>query len=124
MKEFLKPLLNENFDMIKFYHNDKNVMTAHAFRYNNFGIKQEGSKLGDLYDIIIFSEKPFKMPERFKAVLSSPVHYISQMIDIGFLGIVAKATTTSEEMMEQTFSELNIFMERYAQTIQVNGETK
>lgn len=69
--------------------------------------------MGDLYDIIIFPEEPPKMPERFSAVLSSPTHYVTRMIEDGFLGVVARKTTNSDEFMNDTLNHMNVMVAEY-----------
>lgn len=107
MKEFLQALKNKDFDGLNFYRNGRGDLEVDGFGYKNPGEKLVGSELGDLYDIIIFPEDPPKMPERFKAILISPLDYISRMIDSGFLGVVAKATTTSDTIMEEVFENMS-----------------
>jgi hypothetical protein len=107
MREFLQTLKNENFDGLNFYRNHEGDLKVDGFSYKNPGEKLVGSEMGDLYDIIIFPEEPPKMPERFKAILISPLDYISTMIDTGFLGVVAKATTTSDTVLEDVFEHMS-----------------
>jgi hypothetical protein len=107
MREFLRILKNENFDGLNFYRNQTGDLEVDGFSYKNPGEKLAGSEMGDLYDIIIFPEDPPKMPERFKAILISPLDYISRMIDSGFLGVVAKATTTSDGILEDVFEHMS-----------------
>lgn len=121
MKEFLLPLRNKDFDGLNFYRNQDGNLEINGFGYKNPGEKLEGSEMGDLYDIIIFSEEPPKMPERFKAILISPLDYVSRMMEDGFLGIVAKATTTSDTMMIEAFEQMS---ERAAEYIKFYEELK
>mgnify|MGYP003335702988 FL=1 len=113
MNDFVKEFKDKNFDGINFYRNDKGNIEVTGFEYKDPGEKQPGTDLGDLYDIIILSEEPPRMPERFKAILISPLHYISRMLDDGFLGVVAKATTTSENFMGMVFEHLTAKTEKY-----------
>lgn len=115
MKEYLRPLKNKNFDGINFYRNEEGDLEVNAFTYKSFGEKLEGSEMGEMYDIIIFSEERPKMPERFKAILTSPLDYISRMIDDGFLGVVAKATTTSDKLMDGVQEHMNETVSKYIQ---------
>lgn len=119
MKEFLRPLKTKDFDGLNFFRNDEGDFEVNGFSYKEFGEKQEGSVMGDMYEIIIFSEEPPKMPERFKAILISPLDYISRMMDDGFLGMVAKATTTSENFMNNVEEQLN---KRVAKYIEIYNE--
>jgi hypothetical protein len=113
MKDYLLPLKNKPFDGINFYRNEEGDFEVSAFMYKIAGEKVEGSAMGDLYDIIIFNEEQPKMPERFKAILTSPLHYISRMIDDGFLGVVARVTTTSDDFMENIEQHMNKRVEKY-----------
>ena len=40
------------------------------------------------------------MPERFQAILISPIDYVDRMAEDGFYGVVTKFTTTSKEIMD------------------------
>lgn len=113
MKEFLRSLQNKEFHGLNFYRNEKGQLSVDGFEFKNFGEKLPGSEIGELYDIIIFPEDPPKMPERFKAILTSPLHYVSRMIDDGFLGVVAKATTTSDKFMGEIFEEMETMVGNY-----------
>lgn len=107
MREFLRPLKTEKFDGLNFFRNDDGDLEVNGFSYKEPGTKQQGSVMGDMYDIIIFPEEPPKMPERFKAILISPLDYISRLLDDGFLGVVARATTTSDEFMDNIETHLD-----------------
>lgn len=106
MREFLRILHNKQFDGLNFYRNARGELSVDGFEFKNFGEKLPGSEIGDLYDIIIFTENSPEEPERFKAILTSPIHYVSRMMDDGFLGVVAKATTTSDSFMNEIFEEM------------------
>lgn len=118
MKEYLLPLKNKPFDGINFYRNEDSDLEVSAFNYKDPGIKVEGSTMGDMYDIIIFFEDNPKTPERFKAILSSPLHYISRMIDDGFLGVVAKATSTSDTFMDRVYMQMCEKVEEYIKQLE------
>ena len=111
MKEFLRVLKDKNFDGINFYLNDDDNMEVTGFELKEFGEKKEGSMMGDMYDIIIAKYWPPHLPERFEAILSSPLHYISRMMDDGFVGVVVKATTTTDKFMH------DIFVEKFTKAI-------
>jgi hypothetical protein len=111
-QSFLR-LKTEEYDGINFYINEDGDIEVDVFTYNTPSEKLKGSDMGDLYDIIIFPEEPPKMPERFSAVLSSPTHYVSRMIEDGFLGVVARKTTTSDEFMDDTFKQMNVTVSEY-----------
>ena len=107
MSESWQALKTEPFDGINFYRNDDGDLEICGFQYKNPGEKLPGSSIGELYDIIIFLEDPPKMPEKFQAILTSPIDYISNMLDNGFLGLVAKTTTTSAEFVNDAFDTLS-----------------
>jgi hypothetical protein len=106
MKEFLRVLKDKNFDGINFYLNEEDNMEVTGFELKEFGEKKEGSMMGDMYDIIIAKYWPPHLPDRFEAILSSPLHYISRMMEDGFVGVVVKATTTTDEFMHDIFVEM------------------
>jgi hypothetical protein len=113
MNESLLRLKTEKYDGINFYLNDDGDVTVDVFTYKNPPEYVGGSEMGDLYDIIIFPEDPPKMPERFKAILSSPPHYVDRMIQDGFLGVIAKVTTTSDKFMDETLQYTNDMVANY-----------
>jgi len=107
MSESWQALKTEPFDGINFYRNDDGDLEICGFQYTDSGEKIAGSSSGELYDIIIFPEDPPKMPEKFQAILISPIDYIENMLDNGFLGLVAKTTTKSAEFIDVAFNELS-----------------
>lgn len=115
MSESWQALKTEPFDGINFYRNDDGDLEICGFKYKDPGEKISGNSSGDLYDIIIFPEDPPKMPEKFQAILISPIDYITNMLDNGFLGLVAKTTTTSNEFVTEAFDALS---ERTAEYIE------
>jgi len=106
MIESWQALRSEEYDGINFYRNDDDEIEIVSFQFKESGTKIGGTSAGDLYDIIIFPEDPPKMPEKFQAILSSPIDYIDNMIDNGFLGVVSKVTTSSEKVVEEVFDGL------------------
>jgi hypothetical protein len=115
MSESWQALKTEPFDGINFYRNDDGDLEICGFQYTDAGEKIAGSSSGELYDIIIFPEDPPKMPEKFQAILISPIDYIENMLDNGFLGLVAKTTTKSAKFIDVAFNELS---ERTAEYIE------
>lgn len=106
MKEYLRQLKDKDFDGLNFYLNDDDNLEITGFSYKNPGEKIGGTSAGDYYHIILLERDSMKMPEIFKAILISPLHYISRIIDDGFLGVVAKVTTTSETVMQNCFEDM------------------
>jgi hypothetical protein len=97
------------YDGVDFYRIDNQSINISAFKLIKTGNKKDGSPMGDLYDIIIFpdvSKKP-SLPERFQAILTSPVDYVERMVESGFLGVVVRATDTSDDYMKEVFEEIN-----------------
>ena len=115
MNESWQALKTELFDGINFYRNEDGDLEVCGFQYKDPGEKLPGNSSGDLYDIIIFPEDPPKMPEKFQAILISPIDYITNMLDNGFLGLVAKTTTTSADFIDDAFNALS---ERTAEYIE------
>lgn len=113
MKEFLQHLKNNDFDGLNFFRNGDGDLEINGFDYKNPGEKVGGTELGDLYHIIVFPEDPPKMPELFDAILISPVHYVSRMIDDGFLGVVSKVTTNSRSVAEAMFQGMSKRVSEY-----------
>ena len=67
------------------------------------------SDIGDLYDIIIFRGNEvdgYHDLERFEAILACPYTYSNRMYQGHYYGIVAKKTTTSEDIVESIVSKL------------------
>ena len=100
MREFLQQLKNNDFDGINFYRNEDGDLEFSQFQFKDPGEKIGGTELGDCFDIIIVQEDPPKMPERFQAILISPIDYVDRMAEVGFYGVVTKFTTTSKEIMD------------------------
>jgi hypothetical protein len=119
MSESWQVLRTKTFDGINFYRNEDGDLEIGSFQYKDPGEKLPGSSSGDLYDIIIFPEDPPKMPEKFQAILISPIDYITNLIDNGFLGLVAKTTTTSSSFIDDAFEALS---EKVAEYIEYYDE--
>lgn len=121
MREFFQNLESKDhdgfrvFDGFNFFKNEDGDTEITGFAYNVPGDKINGTNLGEMYDIIILQDNPPKMPERFGAILTSPMHYMSRMIEQGFYGIVARMTTTSEKIIDTIFSEMEKETQEYIQ---------
>jgi hypothetical protein len=105
-------LFTDDCDGYNFHYDDEGNKVIATFDYKKKGEKLKGSDLGDLFDIIIVPQKPLKNAERFKAVLISPIVYINRLLDDGFIGLVGKATTTSEEEFIKWEKEINIYVNK------------
>ena len=104
--EGLEELRNKNFDGFMFMRNDDGNLAIKAFEFNEPGEKLPGSSMGDLYDIIVTKQDLTEMPDRFKAILISPIDYLNRMFDDGFFGVLCKATTKSEKAMSENFKSM------------------
>jgi len=72
--------------------------------YKEPGDKIGGSELGDLFDIVSFrqtGDEEFDDLEHFQAILVCPYTYSEKMFEDGFLGLIARVTTTSKDMVER-----------------------
>lgn len=120
MKEFLHILKGKDFDGLNFYRNEDGDHEVSGFEYKKAGEKIGGTEMGDLYHIIIFQEEPPKMPELFEAILISPLHYVSRMMEDGFLGIVSKVTTNSQDVAETMFQAMSLRVRDYIEQYEGN----
>ena len=108
MREFLQQLKNNDFDGVNFYRNEDGDLEFSQFQFKEPGEKIGGTELGDYFDIIIVQEDPPKMPERFQAILISPIDYVDRMAEVGFYGVVTKFTTTSKEIMDDIMVNMEV----------------
>ena len=72
--------------------------------YKEPGDKVGGNEMGDLFDIVSFrqtGEEQFGDLDSFQAILVCPYTYTEKMFEDGYLGLVARCTTTSKEMVER-----------------------
>ena len=81
-----------------------------GLHYKDAGVTiKTQSDIGDLYDIIIFRGNEvdgYHDLERFEAILACPYTYSNRMYQGHYYGIVAKKTTTSEDIVESIVSKL------------------
>lgn len=83
---------------------NKNETSIQGLTYKEPGDKIGGSQLGDLYDIVSFrqtGDEDFGDSDHFQAILVCPYTYSEKMFNEGYLGLVARATTTSQDMVER-----------------------
>lgn len=101
-------LTQNEFDGINFFRHDEQSVKIEGFTLENIGEKKEGSVMGDWYDIIILADihKKQFLPERFEAILTSPLDYVERMIDNGFQGVVLRSTNKSNEYMNEVYKHL------------------
>jgi hypothetical protein len=101
--EGLEALRKGNYDVFMFTMNDDGDLAIKAFEFNEPSEKLPGSSMGDLYDIIVTPQDLSEMPDRFQAILTSPVDYLNRMFDDGFFGVLCKATTKSDKIMSANY---------------------
>lgn len=101
--EVLETLRNGNYDGFMFTMSNDGDLSIKAFELNEPGEKLPGSSMGDLYDIIVTPQDLSEMPDRFQAILTSPVDYLNRMFDDGFFGLICKATTKSDQIMSTNY---------------------
>lgn len=111
MLEYLKQLKDKNPDAILFLPGEtENGIVIMGQEYVNPGTKLGGSAAGDCYHIILFKQDQetydVKFLDKFEAILTSPLDYISMLIPDDWFGIVCKKTTTSEKFAEEAFDNL------------------
>jgi hypothetical protein len=113
MLDFLKEMNDDDieYDAIFFLPGEKpNTLQIEGSVYKDPGEKTGGGVMGDGYHIIIFRENAEEDKlydiDRFDAVLTHPIEYISRMIKDNWFGIVAKKTTTSNNFIQNTFDKL------------------
>ena len=110
MLDYLRPFHDASPDAFYFLPSDENKITLESMTYKDFGIKSGGSELGDEYHVILFKEDEegyVQHLDMFDAVLVSPYHYLSRLMPMGWLGLIAKKTTTSYEFVKATFDKLS-----------------
>ena len=107
MLDSLKYLKNHSFDVLTFLEDEEeSQIKVELNSYTNPGEKVGGNQVGELYDIILFQDheedvEKFDKLDHFVAILGDPLEYISQLIPSGWYGIIARKTTTSEEIVSK-----------------------
>lgn len=105
MLDSLKYLKNHSFDVLTFLEGEEDSqIKVELNSYTTPGEKVGGNQVGELYDIILFQDheedvEKFDKLDHFVAILGDPLEYISQLIPSGWYGIIARKTTTSEEIV-------------------------
>ena len=107
----LQHFKNSDNDMYTFFAEEEGVQVR-ASVYIDPGVPVGGTELGDKYSIILMQEHPeedrYHKIEHFEAILADPLEYISGLIPAGWMGIIAKKTTTSDEFVEKVVDCFNI----------------
>lgn len=107
MLGYLKKFENKNFDTFMFLPGEEeHQLEIQVSELIDTGEKIGGSVLGDCYDIILFKENEegdIQNLERFDAILSAPLEYMSMLIPLDFYGVICKKTTTTGNFMNGVF---------------------
>lgn len=103
MKKVFQEMKKNNCDAITFLPRQSEILDTeiHGLTYKDHGVKAEGSDIGDLFDITLFRKKGGKFCdiERFDAILACPYTYANRLLDSNYYGIVAKKTSTSDNVV-------------------------
>lgn len=84
-----------------------NQLKVQVTKYKEFGEKVGGSKLGDLFDIIIFrlsDDYDITDLDRFEGILVDAREYVSRMIKEDWYGYICRKTTTSSKLSDEIFA--------------------
>ena len=107
MLDYLQPLKGADIDVIMFFEGSKpNSIKIEGNTYEDRGEPIGGNSIGDSYHVILCKDHPtdeekFDQVDTFEAILADPLEYISGLIPAGWMGIIAKKTTTSDEFVEK-----------------------
>lgn len=111
MKNYLKKLENEDFDMIQFLPTEEdselNILTS---KYKDPGTKLDNTVMGDCYHVILFKlnedSDAVEHLDRYDGILTAPLEYISSLIPQNWYGVICKKTTNSNEFVNKIFATL------------------
>jgi len=112
MLNCLLEIKNTEFDCVTFLpnynDNDENDLVITGQTYINPGEKIGGNDIGDEYHIVLFKENEYQFTDldHFEAILGDPLEYISNLIPVGFFGMIAKKTTTSHNFVEKVLDKI------------------
>ena len=107
MLDYLKKFENGDYHTFMFVPGEEeHQLEIQISELKDVGEKIGGRVLGDCYDVILFKETDegdIEKLERFDAILSAPLEYMSMLIPLDFYGIICKKTTTSGTLMNGIF---------------------
>jgi len=110
MLDSIKHLKDDNYDCFFFLPTDEEgQIHFQGSNYIDPGTKLDGSEMGDCYHVILFKESDegeVMHLDKFDAILTAPLEYISRLIPDDWYGVVAKKTTTSHILMDDTFDKI------------------
>ena len=110
MLECMKEMKGKQHDFISFWCEENDKMIIQSSEYKEAGEKVGGSELGDEYHIVLtreMSDGNLSDISNFDAVLIDPLEYLSQLIPCGWSGFLARKTTTSGKLVEETLAIMN-----------------
>lgn len=111
MNATFKKLKEEKCDAITFVpnpgNNDETIVTGLTYREKGETIGS--SSMGDLFEIILFSEneEEFYDNDQFQAILVCPYTFSERMMNAGHFGMIARKTTTSDIIVEPFRNNIN-----------------
>lgn len=118
LNKTLEQLTEDDFDGLMFFNSNKHGdVSIEPFTYIDPGVKVKPGAMGNVYDIIIFrlpnqqGEKWIR-EDRFEAVLVHPVTYMKRMIHEGWLGILGKKTSTSDDFIDDVEEQIRDSFEK------------
>ena len=112
MLEYLQPLKDVDIDFIMFFQGSKpDSIKIEGNQYLERGEPVGGNDLGHSYHIILCKDHPtedkFDQFDSFEAILAEPLEYISGLIPQGWYGVIAKKTTTSNQIITKLLDSFN-----------------
>lgn len=103
MNPTFKKMKDSNCDAICFLPDSKDPenMVLQGLTYKEKGDNIGGSVMGHSYDIITFRQTggEYHSKDHFDAILVCPYTYSDKLVNEGYFGIIAKKTTTSDNMV-------------------------
>jgi hypothetical protein len=107
MLPYLIPISETEFDCLYFLP-EGNEMHVEAALYKEPSPKVGGNHMGDKYHVLLFKdgEKGFTHFDTFETIFSCPLTYMSNLIPLGWFGIFAKKTETSDEFFNEVVEKL------------------
>jgi hypothetical protein len=110
MLDFLKELKDEEFDAYFFLPGDTTgQIQIEGALYKEPGVSVGGNSLGKEYHVILFKENDAGIydVDRFDAVFTEPLEYMSSLIPENWYGMMARKTTTSNNFVQKVFDKLH-----------------
>jgi len=102
---------DKEYDCLTFLPAEENNLNIELGMFTDPGEKIGGSSMGDSYHIILFKEGDEGVTDidNFKAILGCPFEYASLLVRGGWYGMIARNTTTSDEMCNDMLENLKSY---------------